>query len=237
MNLTTEGMTRFLEGVARAISDRSRKEDGVQPFITISRQAGAGGHSIAQSILEKTLLPKSRPVFGGWALFNQRLADVVAENPLLKVSPHGLVNEDFSTEFQDLMCSWIGGLSPQSEIVGYLFKVVRGLASQGRVIIVGRAGACLTRHLPGGLHLRLVASEESRVRRLVTLTKRSEKFAANYMVEKEKARARLIKSYFQRDINDPLLYDMVLNTDTLSTDTIANMVLRALEAVLKAQKE
>ena len=42
---------------------------------------------------------------------------------------------------------------------------VRALAEVGRVIIVGRGGVFITRDLPGGIHVRLVAPREWRVRR------------------------------------------------------------------------
>jgi cytidylate kinase len=101
------------------------------------------------------------------------------------------------------------------------------------VIIVGRAGASLTRHLPGGLHLRLVASLPARVRRMMAVKDVSEKEARRAVAERDRARADLVESYFHRDINDPLLYDMVWNTETMAPDVIAATTLRGVEALLR----
>ncbi len=230
---TSEGMMRFLESAARVLSDRPVAGRGPEPFITISRQAGAGGHRLAEEIIEQTRVARPRAIFGGWSLCSQRLAEVMGKNPSLKVSLQGIAQEDFLSELQDMVSTWIAGLSPQSQVVSHLFKVVRAMAAQGRVIIVGRGGVCLTRHLPGGLHLRLVGSLDARIRRMAVAMNLSEKAASRMVADRDRARAALIKSYFHRDINDPLLYDLVINTDTLTPQVAAGTVLRAMEALLR----
>ncbi len=166
-------------------------------------------------------------------MFDERLAELVAENPSLKVSLRGLAEEEFASGIQDMVSTWIGGLSPQSAVVGHLFKVIRSLAAAGKVIIVGRAGACLTRRLPGGLHLRLVSSFPTRVRRMMTVKSLSEKDARRAVAERDRARASLVKNYFHREIDDPLLYDMVWNTESVAPEVIAATTLRGVEALLR----
>ena len=233
MPLPVEGLTRFLETASRVLSDKPSGEAGPHPFITLSRQTGAGAGPLAAAILEKMKTIKPHGLFNGWALFHDRLAEIVAKNTTLKVSIEGLAQEDFRTGIQDLVSTWISGLSPQSEVVRHLFKVIRSLAAGGKVIIVGRAGACLTRHLPGGLHVRLVSSMENRIRRLRSMFQITEAAAARLVTDRDRARAALVKTYFQRDINDPLLYDIVLNADTLSTEVMATTLLRAVEPLAR----
>ncbi|MBL0057564.1 MAG: cytidylate kinase-like family protein [Elusimicrobia bacterium] len=233
MTLPVEHLTRFLATAAKILPERPGGGHGPKPYITISRQAGAGGFSVAEALLEKTKGARPATIFGGWSLFHERLAELVAENPALKVSLRGLAEEEFASGLEDMVSSWIAGLSPQSAVVGHLFKVVRTLAGEGKVIIVGRAGACLTRHIPGGLHLRLVASLPTRVRRIMVRHGLSEKAAARRVADRDRARAALVKTYFHRDIEDPLLYDLVWNTETVSADVIAATSLRAVEAILR----
>jgi hypothetical protein len=207
------------------------------PFVTISRQAGAGGHALARALLDRTLEARPKALFEGWSLFDERLAEMVAENPALKVSLRGLAEEEFASDIQDMVSSWIGGLSPQSVVVAHLFKVIRGLAQQGKVIIVGRAGACLTRTLPLGVHLRLMAPLDVRVRRVRAVLGSSEKEARRVVADRDRARAALVKTYFHRDIDDPLLYDLVWNTDTVPVEVVASTTLRAVESLARRGRE
>jgi hypothetical protein len=233
MGASAEHLLRFLAAAAKLFPERPGGGKDIRPFITISRQAGAGGYAVARALLEKTHGTRPSSIFGGWNLFDERLAELVAENPSLKVSLRGLAEEEFVSGIQDMVSSWIAGLSPQSAVVGHLFKVIRALAARGKVIIVGRAGACLTRHLPGGLHVRLVSPLAARVHRMRAVKNVSEKEARRMVAESDRARAGLVKSYFHRDIEDPLLYDMVWNTETMGRDVIAATTLRGVEAMLR----
>jgi hypothetical protein len=57
----------------------------------------------------------------------------------------------------------------------------------------------------------------------------SEKQAARWVDDQDRARARLMKSRFKRDIGDPLLYDAIWNTDFVPLEVIARW---AVEMVL-----
>ena len=234
MVFPVDHLTRFLSAAAKILPERAAGARGdIRPFITISRQSGAGGYAVARALLKQTQVTRPHTLFNGWSLFDERLAELVADHPSLKVSLRGLAEEEFASGLQDMVSTWIAGLSPQSAVVGHLFKVIRSLAAGGKVIIVGRAGACLTRHLPGGLHLRLVSSLPTRVRRMMAIKGLSEKDARRAVMERDRARASLVKNYFHRDIEDPLLYDVVWNTETLTPDVIASTTLRGVEALFR----
>jgi hypothetical protein len=231
--VTANHLERFLAAAAKMFPESKSAHAGGAPFVTISRQAGAGGHVVARALLDRTLEARPKALFEGWSLFDERLAEMVAENPALKVSLKGLAEEDFASGIQDMVSSWIAGLSPQSAVVAHLFKVIRGLASQGKVIIVGRAGVCLTRSMPLGVHLRLMAPLDVRVRRVRAALEASEKEAHRVVADHDRARAALVKTYFHRDIDDPLLYDLVWNTDTVPIEVIASTTLRAVESLAR----
>jgi cytidylate kinase len=42
-------------------------------------------------------------------------------------------------------------------------------------------------------------------------------------------RARYLRKYFRKDINDPLLYHLIINTDLVSFDEAATMITQAVE--------
>ncbi len=231
--VTANHLERFLAAAAKMFPESKSSIEGGAPFVTISRQAGAGGHVVARALLDRTFEARPKALFEGWSLFDERLAEMVAENPALKVSLKGLAEEDFVSGIQDMVSSWIAGLSPQSAVVAHLFKVIRGLASQGKVIIVGRAGACLTRAMPLGVHLRLMAPLDVRLRRVRAALGASEKEARRVVSDHDRARAALVKTYFHQNIDDPLLYDLVWNTGTVPVEVIASTTLRAVESLAR----
>jgi cytidylate kinase len=102
------------------------------------------------------------------------------------------------------------------------------LARIGRAIVVGRGGNIITAKLKGGAHIRLVAPESVRLAHLKAHLKLDDKAAQKYLHDEDAGRRRYVKTNFDRDIEDPLLYDAVLNTATLgferTADVIASMV-------------
>ncbi|MFM8788740.1 MAG: AAA family ATPase, partial [Chthoniobacterales bacterium] len=91
-------------------------------------------------------------------------------------------------------------------------------------IIVGRGGNIITAKLKGGLHVRLVAPETVRLAHLKSHLKMDDKAAEKHLHDEDAGRRRYLKSNFEKDIDDPLLYDAVLNTATLGFDRTADIL-------------
>ena len=208
---------------------------GRYPFLTISRQAGAGGHTLAET-LRQTLECDPDPLWHGWQVFDQALCTTLLQDPSLHVSLQSLLTEAYRTEIEELIFHLLlfGRETPQDVVVKKLFGVIRTLATVGKVIIVGRAGACVTRSLPLGVHLRLAAPEPVRVRRLMHLLGTGEPEALRAVRRQDADRARLVDTYFGRAIDDPLLYDATWNTETVAFEAIAAATLALLKARVHA---
>ena len=196
---------------------------GSFPFVTISRQAGAGGNTLANAIMEQ-LAEHKEPVFQGWQRFNQELCKKIAEEPGLKVSLEPLLKFEYRSEIEDMMEEMIVGTTPQDIVNKKIFQFMRTLAGFGKVILVGRGGVCLTRDLPLGIHIRLIAPLEARIKRMGDLLELSHKKSKEFVLEQDKSRKNLVQTFFNRDIADPLLYDMVFNTDKMLVEDIAHSI-------------
>ncbi len=191
------------------------------PFVTISRQAGAGGHLLAYVILTEFLKKKEcHPLFEGWHVFDKELTEVVARDPLLTNDIEGLVAQKQRTQFNDFVESLYTGRSEQYELQRTTFKVVRMLALIGKVILVGRAGSLVTADLPQGIHIRLIAPEAHRIVWMMKRFKINKEDASELVKKQDASRRKLIKLFFNRDIESPLLYDMVWNTGRVGLDVI-----------------
>lgn len=191
------------------------------PFVTVSRQAGAGGHLLSYVILTEFLKHKeTHSLFEGWHVFDKELTEVVARDPLLQTNIEGLVAEKYRSQFNDFVESLFTGRSEEYLLQRTTFKVVRMLALIGKVIVVGRGGSLVTADLPQGVHIRLVAPEAHRIVWMMKRFKMNKEEARTTVTKQDADRRKLIKLFFHRDIEDPLLYDMVWNTGKVNLDVI-----------------
>jgi cytidylate kinase len=78
------------------------------------------------------------------------------------------------------------------------------------------------------LHVRLVAPFEVRVARVQADRKLSRQEAEQVVRREDRGRARYWKRYYGADVNDPLLYHLVLNTSRLSCDEAVAVILQAM---------
>ncbi len=204
------------------------KKNGQSPFITISRQAGAGGNSLAAAILEQ-LDQRKTELCQGWQKFNQELCHKIADEPGMSVALDRLVKLEYRSGIEDMVGEIMIGTKPQDSVNKKIFEWVRALAVHGKAILIGRGGVCYTRDLPLGIHIRLVAPLVLRVKRMSTLLELEEKKAKELVLEQDESRAKLMKNYFGKNIDDPLLYDAVWNTGTVAMEQIARSIVMMIE--------
>ncbi|MDD5226807.1 MAG: cytidylate kinase family protein [Candidatus Omnitrophica bacterium] len=198
---------------------------GCFPFIAISRQAGAGGNALAAVLDEKIQKLHAEPLFRGWQLCGHELCHMVAQDPKLKDLVESLKRTEYHSHAEDILSQLIYGGSSQDVAVKKMFHLMRAFALHGKVILVGRGSTFLTRDLPLGIHIRLEASMESRMKRMMPEFGPDEKNVRRVIDEKDKAKAELVKTFFNKDIRDPLLYDVVWNTDRVPIEEIAKLTI------------
>ncbi|MEJ2580916.1 MAG: cytidylate kinase-like family protein [Acidobacteriota bacterium] len=107
--------------------------------------------------------------------------------------------------------------------VHHLGKVVRLVGMHGNVVLVGRGAQFFLPH-NRGLTVRLVASEEERVRRVMSRDAVDAAQARKRIEDVDHRRAHFLEHYFGHTVDDPTLYDLVLNRSTLSDDELLQTV-------------
>jgi len=109
-------------------------------------------------------------------------------------------------------------------------KTILRLAGLGHAIIVGRGGSVVAACLPNVFHVRLVAPLAMRIRHTAEYYQLNEAEAAKFVREKDQARRRYVRRYFNAKIDDPTLYDVTLNTGRFgfarAAEAIAQMALQ-----------
>jgi hypothetical protein len=197
---------------------------GAAPFVTISREAGSSGRALADAVVESLGGLQDDRLGKGWQTFDQALIELAGREPRLQSSLRELLGEEYYSAGYDTIRQMFFRVPPQSVVLGRVFHVLRGLAGVGKVVILGRGGAVLTHDLPGGVHIRLVASRRTRAQRLNREWKLDERRAEKKMDELDASRAKLIRDHFGVDPADPRLYDAVFNVDRVELSSVAEWV-------------
>lgn len=107
-------------------------------------------------------------------------------------------------------------------------EIMRELAAEGNVVIVGRAGQVILRGVEGTFHVKLFAPLDLRVERIAARHNLSPEAARKQVENSDKARTRYLRQYYHASWDDPNLYDLLINTARMSSITAAEIVCRAL---------
>ena len=106
-----------------------------------------------------------------------------------------------------------------------LNSVIYKLASRGNAVFLGRGGHILLEGIKCALHVRVVASPETRIQNLLKKNFQREE-AIKAMEKSDREREAFIKYAFGVDWDRPELYDIVLNMDHLTVDLGVDLVIR-----------
>ena len=198
--------------------------DGTQRrAITISRQSGSGGHAVAERLV--SLLQTQVPGQGApWTVFDRNLVEKVLEHHHLPSRMAHFMPEDRISEVSDTMDE-LFGLHPSSwALVRKAAETILHLAELGNVILIGRGAAVITRRLDYVFNVRLVGSLERRTEYIQKVRNLSPKAARDLVHQEDLGRKRYLKKYFDKEIDDPLLYHLVINTDLVPYEDAARMI-------------
>lgn len=198
-------------------------ENGIRRAVTISRQTGCDAFGIAEK-LARYLQERSPKNACPWTIFDHNLIDKVLEDHNLPACLAKFLPEDRASELEDFLNELLAVRPPSSTIVLQTAETVLKLAALGNVILIGRGGSAITAKLPDVLHVRLVAPFEKRVEHIHKNHGMTGKEAGKFCQVGDRGRERYLKKYFNADINDPLLYHMVINTGQLDHDAVARLV-------------
>ena len=181
--------------------------------ITISRQLGAGETSIAPAVASRW----------GWDCIDSKLLDREIEESGIKAAAH------YDERVPGLVESWQHPLDAGKYFYA-LKRIAEEYAARGNVVIVGRGANFLLRGTDA-LHVRLVADMPFRIRRVMEIRWINEQPARDAIAQSDRDRLEFCKRHFKGDWNDPIHYDLSLNTAQVGVDAAAELIVKA--AVLR----
>ena len=109
-----------------------------------------------------------------------------------------------------------------------LKSVVRELARSQSLVIHGRGGQFILRDDPRAFHIHVVAPLEVRVKRIMQNLELDQEAARQEIARFDHSTRQFVKKYFQAELEDPVYYDLVINTKNLSFQAAASIIVEAL---------
>lgn len=194
--------------------ERSSRAPRSGPAITLSRQAGSGGHTIAgklASYLDQHGPPGNCP----WTVFDRELVQKVLEDHHLPKDFARFIPEDRRPYFDEIVEEVLGLHPPSWTLVRQVTETILNLAELGRVILVGRGSHLITARMPNVFHVRLIGSLEQRIVHVMEFYQLTRTAAVEFVRKTDRARVAYLKKHFQTDIDDDLQYHLVVNTDRI----------------------
>ncbi len=195
--------------------------------VTISRQAGGGALVVAEKLADylQGPFPKERPAR---AVFDSNLVEKVLEDHNLPKRLARFMAEDGISEMADTMDELFGLHPPSWLLVRQTAETIFHLAELGNVILIGRGANIITNKLDYVFHVRLVGSLEKRIDHIQSADRLGRREAIDFIQREDLGRKRYLKKYFKKDIDDPLLYHLVINTDLVPYDKAARIIADAM---------
>ena len=117
-----------------------------------------------------------------------------------------------------------------SEYKEVLESVIKQLAANDAIVIRGRGSQFILKDLPGAVHVLTVASLETRLKRVMETMNLDIKAAGQEIYNFDSSRREFIKKYFKADIEDPVNYDLVINTDHIEYQAAVSLIISILAA-------
>lgn len=223
--LGLERCHRYLNSHLRSASSERNWSEPERPRwgVAISRQAGCGALAVAEKLAEylQNRTPKDAPP---WTVFDRNLVEKVLEDHQLPKHLAKFMPENWISEIKDTMDQLFGLHPPSWILVRQTAETILRLTKLGNVIIIGRGANVITARLKHIFHVRLVASLTKRVERIQENDQLDRKAALAFIRREDVGRKRYLKKHYQKDIEDPLFYHLVINTDLVPYEKAARII-------------
>ncbi|MDQ2767374.1 MAG: cytidylate kinase-like family protein [Gemmatimonadota bacterium] len=194
-------------------------------IVTVSREFGAGGSDLACRLGERL----------GWPVLDDEVACRCAERLHIDTAAVTRLREHSPTLLARLTAALL--IAPPEApgidtthlmridaIAEAAFESIMEAAQTLPLIFVGFGTQCIFADRQDALHVRLVAPLETRVERLRKRFGWDAATASSKARRMDEDRRRYVQRYFHRDVLDPLLYDVQINTGRTTIDEAAALI-------------
>jgi len=213
------------------------KGTGSKPGVSIamSRQTGAGADVVSKHLVD-FFKPYTKEGELEWTIFDKNLIETVLADHNL---PERLA-QFYEERKQSLLQSMVNEIftgQTSYEVVKKTARTILQLVHKGNVIIIGRGATLITSGIKTVFHVRLAAPVERRIPHIMEVYELTRSEAAVFLKREDAARHNFVKRHYHKDIDDPLLYDLVINTGKCSYAEAAEIIGKTVVRRFNLQKE
>jgi cytidylate kinase len=224
MSLSSDRVVEALARLQRYADIRpDSKQAATPPGLTIamSRQAGSGGAEIARAVGAAL----------GWPVYDNELLTRIAEEKGLHAKLLERLDERPVAWLEELVQNFSAAPSPtESSYVKGLLELLATLGKVGHCVIVGRAAVQV---LPAEatLRVRVVAPLQVRIATVEKTQNMTHQQASRWVEQTDRERARFVQHHFRANVEDPLGYDLIINSARFSRVEAAALIVQAARAL------
>ncbi|MBI2603674.1 MAG: cytidylate kinase-like family protein [Deltaproteobacteria bacterium] len=213
-----------LKQFSAIVEDQVKKWSGLKqgqrpvwPVISLSRDYGTGGGAIAKAVAERL----------HFAFWDQELVQAIAENTGIGKNLLRSLDEHSRSTIEDLISGvLLGRGGTEVEYVSQLYRIIHTIEKHGSGVIVGR-GAQFVLKNESSLKVKIVADFPRRVSWVMQREKLDQKEAEKKVRKIDKDRSDFHLRYYYKDANNPVYYDLIVNTEGLHHDNAVNIIVQA----------
>jgi cytidylate kinase len=179
------------------------------PVVAMTREMGSGGRAVAQRVADQ---------LGLTMILHELVEHDLAEHMHERESAIHHRLEGGAT----LRERWQVG---SKRLARYTTEEILDLARQGNVLIRGWGACAILRDVPHVVRVRVCSPMEARERAVMARSGLKDRSAARRDIERnDAAHRKALQVAYGIDRDDPLLYDLVLNTERTATETCVTLV-------------
>ena len=206
-------------------------------LITISRERGSGGRSVATRLGEDL----GMKCYGKEIIYDiAQSAGVAAESvekydqehynkwnlivDSLRISSH--FSPDYGLNFN------LSSIEPEiffteDKYLKATQEILRKLTVPPGVILLGRGSQVIFKDRKDALHIRLVAPLPLRIQRIQEMLNISKKEATKNVMDLDRSRASYLRDFYSVDVNDAKYYHLTINTGHFDYDQTCQIIKHA----------
>ena len=206
--------------VKRQLKSRPTKIESAQikPVVCFSRKIGVGALEIADLLAEKL----------NYHVAHRGLLDYMAKNKSISKQTIAFFDERYPGKISELASMLFGEKSfIMSDYIQNFISAVYTFADMGSVVFVGR-GIHLVLPRDRVLAVRIISSDNKRIRRLAEILNVEEKEVGKIISEVDKEQGEFFKKAYGKKEASPYEFDMVINCDFMDhPPSVAEVIAKA----------
>jgi cytidylate kinase len=176
-------------------------------IVAISETAGSMGIEIGRKLAENL----------GWEFADREILSKASEQ-------FGEDVTELRHSVEEKPTLWERFSDTQYRYKAYVEAIMLEMAARDNVVLAGRSSTIVLRPVPHVVRVRTSAPERTRAQRLENEMGLTNEAALNFVRHSDRERAARVKFLYQLDVDDSLLYDLVLNTERLTVEKGAALI-------------